>query len=261
VFYRARKRFGQNFLQDARVVRHILEVLDARPGEALLEIGPGRGAITRGLLRAAGGLIAVELDRDLARELPRRLEGLGRLQVIQTDALRLNLADLPDPGPFRVVGNLPYNVSTPLLFHLLEQADRIRDMHFMLQREVVERLAAGPGGKTYGRLSVMVQARCRVEPLFQVGPGAFRPRPKVESAFVRLLPRHRPVYEPAAADCFEVLVLRAFSQRRKTLRKSLRALVPDGALEAVGIDPRARPETLAVEDFARLAAAVECAPL
>ncbi|WP_133513147.1 16S rRNA (adenine(1518)-N(6)/adenine(1519)-N(6))-dimethyltransferase RsmA [Candidatus Thiosymbion oneisti] len=251
--HRPRKRFGQNFLHDPNTIRRILSVVDPRPGERLVEIGPGRGAITTGLLRAAGRLDVVELDRDLIEPLARRCTGLGELTIHNADALAFDLCVLYPHERLRLVGNLPYNLSTPLLFRFLDQADGIRDMHFMLQRELVERIAAGPGSKVYGRLSVMIQVYCRAEPLFRVGPGAFAPVPKVDSACVRLTP-HRPLPYPVRDPaCLSRLVTQAFGQRRKTLRNSLRGLVDPQLLRAQGLHPGQRAEELSVEAFVRLA--------
>ena len=254
---RPRKRFGQNFLHDPASVARILAAVAAQPGERLVEIGPGRGAITTGLLRAAGVLDAVELDRDLIGALQAQCAGLGELRVHSADALRFDFCALAAGYRLRVVGNLPYNISTPLLFHLLDQAHCIRDMHFMLQKEVVERMAAGPGSKAYGRLGIMLQARCRVQPLFVIGPGAFQPPPKVDSAFVRLVPARGPLYDIRDEDAFRRVVAQAFGQRRKTLRNNLRNLLDAADLEACGIDPSARPEQLDIAAFARLANRLE----
>ncbi|MGE5153100.1 MAG: 16S rRNA (adenine(1518)-N(6)/adenine(1519)-N(6))-dimethyltransferase RsmA [Bdellovibrio bacteriovorus] len=249
-----RKRFGQNFLHDPGAIQRILDAVAPRQGDRLVEIGPGRGAITRGLLAAAGVLDVVELDRDLIEPLRARLGGLGELRIHQGDALAFDLCALSQgPASLRVVGNLPYNISTPLLFRFLEQAGCIRDLHLMLQREVVERIVAEPGSKTYGRLSVMVQTWCQTQCLFHIGPGAFTPAPKVESAFLRLLPyRALPVHldNPALHGR---IVAAAFSQRRKTLRNALAGLVEPGLLEHIGIAPGRRAETLEVMDFIRLA--------
>lgn len=252
-----RKRFGQNFLHDPETIRRILAAVAPSPGDPLVEIGPGRGAITQGLLMAAGRLDVVELDRDLLEPLWERLAGLGELRIHQGDALGFDLCALsPTPASLRVVGNLPYNISTPLLFRFLEQTHCIRDLHLMLQREVVERIVAQPGTKTYGRLSVMVQTRCQVQGLFRIGPGAFAPAPKVESAFLRLLP-YRPLpFPPDDPVLHGRVVAAAFSQRRKTLRNALAGLVEPGVLEGLGIAPSRRAETLEVADFARLANAV-----
>jgi len=251
--HRPRKRFGQNFLHDPNIIRRILSVVDPRPGERLVEIGPGHGAITIGLLRAAGRLDAVELDRDLIGPLARRCANLGELTIHNADALAFELCALCPHERLRLIGNLPYNRSAPLLFRFLDQADYIHDMHFMLQREVVERIAAGPGSKVYGRLSVMIQVYCRAEPLFRVGPGAFTPAPKVDSAFVRLIP-HRPLPYPVRDRvCLSRLVAQAFGQRRKILRNSLRGLVAPRLLESQGPYPGQRAEELSVETFVRLA--------
>ena len=251
--HRARKRFGQHFLHDPGTIRRIVAAIAPQPGDRLVEIGPGEGAITFELLRAIGHLDAVELDRDLVASLYERSLGIGELTVHSADALRFDFCSLAHEGEgLRLVGNLPYNISTPLLFHLLDQACCIRDMHFMLQKEVVERMAARPGGKDYGRLSVMLQARCAVIPLFTIGPGAFRPPPKVDSAVVRLLPLTEPP-DIANQAIFAGLVAMAFSQRRKTLRNSLKGILPAASLSAVGIDPGVRAEQLTVGDFVRLA--------
>lgn len=251
--HRPRKRFGQNFLHDPGIVQRIVSTIDPKPGERLVEIGPGRGAITTGLLKAAGCLDAVELDRDLIEPLARLCADIGTLKIHSADALRFDFGSLYPGERLRVVGNLPYNISTSLLFHLLAQADCIRDMHFMLQKEVVERIAAAPGLKVYGRLSVMIQVYCRTEPLFRIGPGAFTPAPKVDSAFLRLTP-HRPLPVQVQDPSFlSRLVAQAFSQRRKTLRNSLKGLVTAEELLAQGMDPGQRAEELSVEKFVHLA--------
>lgn len=259
--HQPRKRFGQNFLHDPETIRRILAAIRPCPGERLVEIGPGQGAITRGLLEQAGALDAIELDRDLIEPLRQRLGGLGELRIHNTDALRFDLCSLAHiPASLRLIGNLPYNISTPLLFRFLDQADCIQDMHLMLQREVVERIAADPGTKDYGRLSVMVQTWCEAECLFRIGPGAFTPPPKVESAFLRLRPR-RPLSNPPTDRAGHArLVAAAFSQRRKTLRNSLAGLADVATFAAAGIDPRLRAENLHVEDFIRLANTVATHP-
>lgn len=255
---RARKRFGQNFLHDPGSIGRILSAVAPRPGEHIVEIGPGRGAITTGLLRAAGNLDAIELDRDLIAPLRDLCAGLGELRVVSADALKWDFRGLAAAGEkLRVVGNLPYNISTPLLFHLLDQADCIGDMHFLLQKEVVQRMAAGPGSKSYGRLGIMIQARCRVQSLFVIGPGAFRPPPKVDSAFVRLIPHSEPLYDIHDPATFANLVSHAFAQRRKTLRNTLKPLLSAEAIAACGIDPSARAEQLAIGELARLANAID----
>ena len=252
--HRPRKRFGQNFLTDANIVAKILEAIAPERGDRLVEIGPGQGALTRRLLERVAHLDAIEVDRDLAPEVARLAEP-ERLTVHAADALTFDFAALAEArgGPLRVVGNLPYNISSPLLFHLLDQLPAVADMHFMLQREVVDRLAAQPGSKTYGRLSVMVQARCRVTPLFQVPPGAFYPIPKVSSAVVRLRPNPADAPRPRDHAAFSAVVARAFQARRKTLRNALKGLCPPERVREAGVDPGARAETLSVADFIRLA--------
>ncbi|HFD80274.1 MAG TPA: 16S rRNA (adenine(1518)-N(6)/adenine(1519)-N(6))-dimethyltransferase RsmA [Gammaproteobacteria bacterium] len=250
---RARKRFGQNFLHDPLVIQRIVRAIAPKAGQRLVEIGPGRGAITLPLLRACGRLEVIELDRDLVEPLAEMAAGIGELHIHREDALRFDFSTLADGGRLRVVGNLPYNISTPLLFHLLEQSDYIEDMHFMLQKEVVDRMAARPGSGDYGRLSVMLQYRCRVQPLFGVGPGAFQPAPKVESAFVRLLPWPRPPVELSREDCLETVVRQAFSQRRKTLRNTLKGLLEEQDIRLAGVDPAARPATIDLAGYAALA--------
>lgn len=251
--HRPRKRFGQHFLHDRNVVSRIVDAIAPQPGDFMVEIGPGLGAMTLPLLQRAGRLQVVELDRDVVPLLRETCAGHGELTVHQADALRFDFRSLAGNGPLRVVGNLPYNISTPLLFHLLDAADVITDMHFMLQQEVVERMAAGAGDEAYGRLSVMLAARCSVEPLFSVGPGAFTPPPKVHSAVVRLVPWSEPPFAVTDPARFAALVAQAFSRRRKTLRNALKGLVEPAAIEAAGIDPGARPETLTPAQFAQLA--------
>ena len=251
--HRPRKRFGQNFLRDARVIHAIVAAIAPRPGERLVEIGPGRGALTGLLLAECGSLDVVELDRDLVEYLRKQFAAAPGLRVHSGDALKFDFSALGLDGPLRVVGNLPYNISTPLLFHLFTHSHCIRDMHFMLQKEVVDRLCAEPGGKDYGRLGVMASYYCAMEPLLEVGPESFEPPPKVTSAVLRLTPHPRPPVAAAPAALARV-VAAAFSQRRKTLRNSLGTLLAAAAIEGVGIDPGARAETLSLQDFARLAA-------
>jgi len=250
--HRPRKRFGQNFLHDPAVIRRIVMAIQPRPGQAMVEIGPGEGALTRELLPLLGRLDVVELDRDLIPRLEAEIAPLGELHIHQADALEFDYSRLsPGPHRLRVVGNLPYNISTPLLFHLLEQSRWIQDMHFMLQKEVVERLSAQAGNPHYGRLSIMMQYYCQTEMLFTVGPGAFRPAPKVESAVIRLIPHTTPPVE-VDPGALSRLVARAFTQRRKTLRNNLKGLIDAATIEALGIDPGLRPERLSLEEFARL---------
>jgi 16S rRNA (adenine1518-N6/adenine1519-N6)-dimethyltransferase len=253
VNHRPRKRFGQHFLHDPAIIARIVDAIGPQAGERLVEIGPGEGALTLPLLARGAIVIAIELDRDLAARLQARPEAGGTLQVVQGDALKVPLAELALPGErLRLVGNLPYNVSTPLLFRFIAQAGVIRDMHFMLQREVVARMAAGPGSKTYGRLSVMLAARCRVQALFDIGPGAFHPPPRVWSSIVRLEPWAEPPFPIPDPARFAEVVRRAFSQRRKTLRNALAGLVDESVIRSAGCDPGARAETLPPEAFARL---------
>ncbi|MFO1436562.1 MAG: 16S rRNA (adenine(1518)-N(6)/adenine(1519)-N(6))-dimethyltransferase RsmA [Gammaproteobacteria bacterium] len=253
---RPRKRFGQHFLHDPAVIDRIVAAIAPSIDKRILEIGPGRGALTRPLLAAAGHLDVVEVDRDLARLLPQQLNaGSDKLRVHCIDALEFKLdAVTTVDRPAIVVGNLPYNISSPLLFHLLAQTEFIAEMVFMLQKEVVERIAAKPGGKEYGRLSVMIQYHCRVEHLFNIGPGAFTPAPKVESAVVRLTPRQQSASGRARSEStLRELVRRAFTARRKTLRNALRDICTETMLISAGIDPNQRAETLLVEQFVRLA--------
>ncbi|NIV75674.1 MAG: 16S rRNA (adenine(1518)-N(6)/adenine(1519)-N(6))-dimethyltransferase RsmA [Gammaproteobacteria bacterium] len=249
-----RKRFGQHFLHDRRVIERIVNAVDPHPGERLVEIGPGRGALTQALLERAGALDVVELDRDLARGLAQRFGSAGGLRVHTADALRFDFTALARAGErLRVVGNLPYNISTPLIFHLLAQRHALEDMHFMLQREIVDRLVAPPGGRDYGRLTVMVRYACDARRLFTVGAGAFTPAPRVASAFVRLSVRREPPVRVGDERVFERLVARCFSQRRKTLRNTLRGWLAEADIRSAGVDPGARPQTLDLEAFAALA--------
>lgn len=248
-----RKRFGQNFLVDESVVDRIIAAVDPRPDQRIVEIGPGLGAMTAPLLRRAGRLDVIELDRDLAAALPGRLNHPEGLVVHQADALKFDFTELASGAPLRVVGNLPYNISTPLLFHLLDHSDVIRDMHFMLQKEVVDRITAEPGTKAWGRLGVMTAARAEAQRLFTVPPGAFRPAPKVDSAIVRILPRQLSDNQRALLPALETIVRHAFAQRRKTLRNTLKGVLTPETLEANQIDPTRRAETLSLEEFSRLA--------
>lgn len=252
--HQAKKRFGQNFLHDPGVIQRIIDSINPSREEHLVEIGPGQGAITRELLKRTGRLDAVELDRDLIHPLAVSCADLGELNIYNSDALKFDFSQLAlDGRPLRLVGNLPYNISTPILFHLLQYAGVIHDMHFMLQKEVVDRMAAGPGSKTYGRLSVMMQAWCKIDALFEIGPGAFKPAPKVDSAIVRLIPYAEPPYVIDDSAYFSRLVTGAFAQRRKTLRNSLSKLMDADQIAAAGIDPSLRAERLSLGDFVRLA--------
>ena len=248
-----RKRFGQHFLHERGVIERILRALQPAPGDRFVEIGPGEGALTLPLLAEAGRLTAIELDRDLIPVLRERARSVGELNLIEADALTVDFDALAQGDRLRLVGNLPYNISTPLLFHALHHAGAIRDMHFMLQKEVVQRMAAASGSKTYGRLSVSLQSRCRVEHLFDVAPGAFRPPPKVDSAIVRVVPLERPPLDPVEQDALDRVLRAAFAQRRKTLRNALRGVAGDADLESCGIDPGARAEDVPVARYVALA--------
>lgn len=252
--HRARRRFSQNFLHDAHYIERIVEAIDPRPGERIVEIGPGLGALTALLVERAAPVTAVEIDRDLAARLRSRFPS-QLLTLIEGDALRLDWVALAtaDARPLRIVGNLPYHISTPLLFALLPIADRVCDQHFMLQKEVVDRMVAEPGGKDYGRLSVMLQFRYRLARLFTVPPGAFSPPPQVHSAIVRLVPKPEAELPQVDASVFQRVVSAAFSQRRKTLRNALAGLLGEAAIADCGVDPGTRAERLSVEAFVALA--------
>lgn len=252
-----RKRFGQHFLHDAGILQRIVELVAPRADDRLVEIGPGEGALTVPLLKAAGKLIAIELDRDLIEPLRSRAQPIGDLTIVNADVLTVDFSALAQGAPLRLVGNLPYNISTPILFHCLDHANAIRDMHFMLQKEVVERMAAGPGSKIYGRLSVMLQLRCRVEPLLHVPPAAFRPPPKVDSAVVRLTPLPPDELPQVDIALLERVVRTAFGQRRKTLSNALSALVNAEQFSAADVDPRARAEQLTPAMFVTLCEVIQ----
>jgi len=246
----ARKRFGQNFLVSPGIVARIVEAIRPQAGDHVVEIGPGLGALTEPLLARLDHLHVVEIDRDLIARLRERFPP-GRLTIHEGDALKFDFSALG--LGLRVVGNLPYNISTPLLFHLDACADGVRDMHFMLQREVVERMVAAPGGADYGRLSVMLQYRFEMERLFLVPPGAFNPAPKVESAVVRMIPRPREALAANDEALLEEIVKSAFAQRRKMLRNTLRERLREDDWATLGIDPMRRAEELTVGDYVRIA--------
>jgi len=253
---RARKRFGQHFLHDPAVIARIVAAIALQPGDAAVEIGPGRGALTSQLLAAAGRLDAVEIDRDLAAELRARFAAQPHFTLHEQDALEMDWRSLAllRGTRLRVVGNLPYNISTPLLFRLLRDAGSILDMHFMLQKEVVDRILAPPGSRTYGRLTVMLAPLARAVRVLEVGAGAFQPPPQVSSAMVRLTVEPSPP-EWARTPLYATLVTAAFGQRRKTLRNALGGLLDASQISALGIDPGARAEVLAPEQFGALARA------
>lgn len=250
--HKARKRFGQNFLQDTRIIHQIVMAIDPTPDDHVVEIGPGQGAITDPLLDTLCQLDVVELDRDLVERLNLRFSHLDRFTLHSADALTFDFAALEKDKPLRVIGNLPYNISTPLLFHLLSQATHIQDMHFMLQKEIVNRLQAQPGSKQFGRLSIMIQLHCRVEALFDVDPECFQPQPKVMSSIVRLTPYTKQPYEIDDMVLFERIVKAAFSQRRKTIRNTLKNICSDDDFNATGISPSARAEALSIDNFVSL---------
>lgn len=251
VGHQARKRFGQNFLHDHGVIDRIIRSISPQAGDNLVEIGPGLGALTEELLsQGDGNLQVVELDRDLIPVLRTQFFNYPGFKIHEADALKFDFDSLGSTErPLRLIGNLPYNISTPLIFHLLEQARYVKDMHFMLQKEVVERLAAQPGESAYGRLGIMAQYYCRVQPLFIVPPGAFNPRPKVDSAIVRLLPYTELPQQAKNVEDLQAVVKSAFSQRRKTLRNSLGNLFDTVLLSHTGIDLGRRPETLSLAEY------------
>jgi len=249
--HRARKRFGQNFLQDRQIIDNILRALNLQSGDNVLEIGPGLGALTQPLLRMLDHLTAIEIDRDLQAHLTDTLGASGKLTVIDADALTIDYSQYGKQ--LRVIGNLPYNISTPLLLRLLHFTPYIDDMHFMLQKEVVDRMAASPGCKAYGRLSVILQYYCDVEHLFDVPPEAFNPQPKVDSAIVRLTPHVIPPYPAVEFAVLERLVACAFSMRRKTLANNLKPVISAAGLIELGIDPVMRPEQISVADYVTIA--------
>ncbi|MDQ2077593.1 16S rRNA (adenine(1518)-N(6)/adenine(1519)-N(6))-dimethyltransferase RsmA [Marinimicrobium sp. ABcell2] len=251
--HRARKRFGQNFLVDQNVLDRILRAVNPSAGQHLVEIGPGKGALTSLLAEAAERLTVIELDRDLVPWLKVKFERYPGFELFQADALKFDFAALAgEAEPLRIVGNLPYNISTPLIFHLLACASQVQDMHFMLQKEVVQRMAAQPGDKAYGRLGIMVQYYCKVENLFEVPPGAFAPAPKVDSAVVRLVPHQNLPYPAQHLKTLEKLVNVAFQQRRKTLRNALKQLLPVELIDELPVDTGLRPENISLETFVDL---------
>ncbi len=248
--HRARKRFGQHFLTDPGVIDAILRAVHPTREDVVVEIGPGRGAITKALAASAGHLHAVELDRDLVAHLRREYEGTPTVSIHEADALAFDFSSLGDR--LRIVGNLPYNISTPLLFHLLKVRDRILDMHFMLQKEVVDRMAAGPGSKAYGRLGIMLGCYLNIESLFDVDRSAFDPPPEVTSAVVRLDPLPPGTFDIRDETILSHVVKSAFMKRRKTIRNSLKDVVDAAALEVVGIDPGLRPEQISIAKYVEL---------
>ena len=259
--HKPRKRFGQNFLHDKMVIQRIVNNINPRQGDHVVEIGPGEGALTELVLEKIGAMDVVELDRDLIPLLKIRFVMQDGLNIHQADALKFDFCQLKtDEKKIRVIGNLPYNISTPLLFHLFDSSHCIEDMHFMLQKEVVDRIVAKPGDSAYGRLGIMMQYFCRSEYVFTVKPGAFRPAPKVDSAIVRLIPHEKPPVEINNFDDFSNLVNYCFTKRRKTLRNILKDQLDEEQIETLGIEPTIRPERLSLEDFTKLANAISKQP-
>lgn len=252
-----RKRFGQNFLHDQSIIYNIITSLAAHPGEHWVEIGPGQGALTEPLLKTGVMLDIVELDRDLVALLERRYTGRENLTIHSADALKFNFGALVNSDKkLHIIGNLPYNISTPLLFHLFEDASAIEDMTFMLQKEVVDRICAQPGSKAYGRLSIMMHYYCATEFLFEVPPESFTPAPKVNSAIIKLTPHQVPPVVVEDLLQMNKIITQAFSQRRKTLRNALKTILSETVINALNIDPARRPETLSLEEFAGLSNAL-----
>lgn len=253
----ARKRFGQHFLHDQSVIRQIVDVFDPQPTQAVVEIGPGLGAITAPLLLRVRAMDAVEIDRDAIHHLKQTLGGTGELRIHEGDALKFDFGSLAPPGQrLRLVGNLPYNISTPLLFRLIEQREHVLDMHFMLQKEVVDRMASVAGDDDYGRLTVMLAPWVTVTPLFDIAPESFRPPPRVVSTFVRLTPHASAPFQIDDYRAYSRVVAAAFSQRRKTLRNALKQLLTSEQIQQAGVDPGARAEVIDPAGFAALAALV-----
>ncbi|MFT5838871.1 MAG: 16S rRNA (adenine1518-N6/adenine1519-N6)-dimethyltransferase [Flavobacteriales bacterium] len=254
----ARKRFGQNFLHDNYVIDQIVTVIGPQKDQHMVEIGPGLGALTEPVCELVDALTVIELDRDLAARLRTHPFMSSKLSIIEADALKYDYSQLLSDGkPLRIFGNLPYNISTPLMFHLFSFANKVQDMHFMLQKEVVNRLAASPGNKSYGRLSVMAQYHCQIIPVLQVPPGAFNPPPKVDSAVVRLVPHQKKPVTLINEDTLHKVCAQAFNQRRKTIRNSLKESMNEQQLIDLDINPELRAENLSLEQYAKIANAVD----
>lgn len=249
--HQARKRFGQNFLHDPAIIQRIVNSINPKVSDHIIEIGPGKGAITNRLLDELEQLNVIEIDRDLIQILKTDFANKNII-IHEADALKFNFSQF-NHKDLRIVGNLPYNISTPLLFHLLNYKDFIKDMLFMLQKEVVDRICANPGSKQYGRLSIMLQFYCNVESLFTIKPGAFNPAPKVDSAIIKLVPLKQPRYEIFNPDVFAIIVRESFSQRRKTLKNNLKKYLTESEINKAGIAPEIRAENLEITDFVKLA--------
>jgi len=250
---RMRRRFSQNFLTDNNVIEHIVSAIAPKSNQSLIEIGPGYGALTSAVLAVAQPLFAIEIDRDCVADLRQQFSDESTFQIIEQDVLTVDFSTLPLSTPLRIFGNLPYNITSPLLFHLCQYKNLIQDMHFMLQKEVVDRITAKPGNKTYGRLSVMIQYHCQAHALFEIPPTAFKPQPKVISSIIRLQPHAQSPYDQCDVKRLELIVRTAFNQRRKTLQNSLKKLIPTDAITNCNIDPTTRPEQLSVADYVALA--------
>lgn len=250
--HRPRKKFGQHFLHDHNILNKIIAAIHPQPGEHFVEIGPGHGAMTGRLIEHIDTLHVIEIDRDLAAALPAAV-GSAKLTVHEADALSFDFEALrPESGRLRLTGNLPYNISTPLLFHILGYDELFTDIHIMLQKEVAQRIAAGPGSRTYGRLTVAIAARCEIESLFHIKPGSFTPAPRVDSSFIRLRPDASKRARIAQPGAFDRVVKHAFGQRRKRLSNALGNLLTARQIESAGVDPGARAEQLTVEEFIAL---------
>lgn len=263
--HKTRKRFGQHFLHDQNIIRKLLSAVNPQPTDTLIEIGPGTGALTFPLLERCTELTAIELDRDLIPLLQQNSKPHGKLHLINSDILQIDMSALDLKPPFRLVGNLPYNISTPLMFHMLEYHELIKDMHFMVQKEVAQRIIALPNqpktnSKHYGRLSVMMQYHCHCEYLFDVPPGCFSPPPKVDSSIIRLIPHASPPVQVNDMETLSDVVKAAFNQRRKTIGNSLGKLISREQIQSLGIDPGTRAENLTLDDFAKLSNTVESQP-
>lgn len=253
----ARKRFGQNFLHDENVIRKIVDAISAVEGDHLLEIGPGLGALTKELAKTGATIHCVELDADLAKSLRTEFQEYDSIKIIEGDALKFDLSSIAtEKRPLRVIGNLPYNISTPIIFHLLKNSELIRDMTFMLQLEVIQRMISKVGKKNYGRLSLMVQYYCEVEHLFNVPSSAFSPKPKVVSALARLKPHSSTSIRAKDSDCLQTVIRTAFNQRRKTLRNSLRTIIPEALLDRIAINKNLRPQDITLNEYVEISNAI-----
>ena len=253
----ARKRFGQNFLHDENVIRKIVDAISAVEGDHLLEIGPGLGALTKELAKTGATIHCVELDADLAKSLRTEFQEYDSIKIIEGDALKFDLSSIAtEKRPLRVIGNLPYNISTPIIFHLLKNSELIRDMTFMLQLEVIQRMISKVGKRNYGRLSLMVQYFCEVEHLFNVASSAFSPKPKVVSALARLKPHNSTSIRAKDSDCLQTVIRTAFNQRRKTLRNSLRTIIPEALLDRIAINKNLRPQDITLNEYVEISNAI-----